>query len=223
MSATPADAVQAAPRKSRAAAMHLDPASRVFVLLAGAACLLPLLLQLPRTLATEIAIAALAIALGAWRRPLAGWVRVVLAIALTAAVLATMGFNFGRDTGCAMLAAMLAIKPAETDNVRDARSLLGFGLFAPFATFLLDQGPLSLHEPAREAAHGPHGGAIDGDGGTGHACASVCASGRRRARRRCSAGPSTSSCQRCGSQISTIRLAPSTSTRSRWRPPYSCR
>ena len=144
MSAIPVDAIPAAPPRARTAALHLDPASRVFVLLAGAACLLPLLLQLPRTLAAEVAVAALAIAVGAWRRPLAGWVRVVLAIALTAAVLASMGFNFGRDTGCAMLAAMLAIKPAETDNVRDARSLLGFGLFAPFATFLLDQGPLSL-------------------------------------------------------------------------------
>jgi transglutaminase-like putative cysteine protease len=39
---------------------------------------------------------------------------------------------------------MLAIKPAETAGVRDARSLLGFALFAPFATFLLDQGPMAL-------------------------------------------------------------------------------
>ncbi|UHQ18394.1 DUF3488 and transglutaminase-like domain-containing protein [Lysobacter sp. KIS68-7] len=130
-------------RKPRTA-LKLDPPSRVFVLLAGAACLLPLLLQLPRTLAAEIALAAVAIAIGAWQRPLAGWVRVILALALTAAVVAAMGFNFGRDTGCAMLAAMLAVKPAETDNVRDARSLLGFALFAPFATFLLDQGPVSL-------------------------------------------------------------------------------
>ena len=39
---------------------------------------------------------------------------------------------------------MLAIKPAETPRLRDARSLLGFALFAPFAAFLLDQGPLTL-------------------------------------------------------------------------------
>src|SRR3546814_6317852 len=43
-----------------------------------------------------------------------------------------------------MLAAMLAIKPAETFSLRDARSLIGFALFAPFGTFLLDQGPLPL-------------------------------------------------------------------------------
>ena len=32
----------------------------------------------------------------------------------------------------------------ELRTLRDARSLLGFALFAPFATFLLDEGPLSL-------------------------------------------------------------------------------
>jgi transglutaminase-like putative cysteine protease len=70
--------------------------------------------------------------------------RLLLGAALVGAVLATSGFAFGRDTGCALLAAMLAIKPAETFSLRDGRSLLGFALFAPFATFLLDQGPLSL-------------------------------------------------------------------------------
>jgi transglutaminase-like putative cysteine protease len=124
--------------------MRLDARTRAISLIAGGACLLPLLLQLQRNLAIGIAVGGVAIALGAWRRPPSAWVRMVLALALAAAVFATMGVNFGRDTGCAMLAAMLAVKPAETDNLRDARSLLGFALFAPFATFLLDQGPLSL-------------------------------------------------------------------------------
>lgn len=39
---------------------------------------------------------------------------------------------------------MLAIKPGETRSLRDHRSLLGFALFAPFAAFLLDQGPLTM-------------------------------------------------------------------------------
>jgi transglutaminase-like putative cysteine protease len=43
-----------------------------------------------------------------------------------------------------LLATMLALKPVELRHRRDARSLLGFALFSPFATFLLDQGPLSL-------------------------------------------------------------------------------
>jgi transglutaminase-like putative cysteine protease len=43
-----------------------------------------------------------------------------------------------------VLAAMLALKPSETFSLRDGRSLVGFALFAPFAAFLLDQGPASL-------------------------------------------------------------------------------
>ncbi len=124
--------------------IRLDPRSRAMVLVAGAACVTPLLLRLEPKLATGIAVACIAVALGSWRRPLAAWLRAVLALGMAGVVFASMGVNFGRDTGCAILAAMLAVKPAETDSVRDARSLLGFALFAPFATFLLDQGPLSL-------------------------------------------------------------------------------
>jgi transglutaminase-like putative cysteine protease len=122
----------------------LDPQSRAWALLAAGACLLPLLLQLPTTLALGIGVSALLVAALSWRRPLPGWLRLLLALVLVGAVLATSRFAFGRDTACAMLAAMLAIKPAETSSLRDARSLLGFALFAPFATFLLDQGPLPL-------------------------------------------------------------------------------
>ncbi|WP_152599974.1 transglutaminase TgpA family protein [Noviluteimonas dokdonensis] len=124
--------------------IRLDPRSRATVLIAGAACVLPLLLRLEPKLAIGTAVAGVAVAIGAWRRPLPAWLRVMLALGLAVAVFATMGVNFGRDTGCAILAAMLAVKPAETDSVRDGRSLLGFALFAPFATFLLDQVPLSL-------------------------------------------------------------------------------
>ena len=70
--------------------------------------------------------------------------RLLLGVGLVGAVFAASGFGVGRDTGCALLAAMLAIKPTETFTLRDGRSLVGFALFAPFATFLLDQGPLSL-------------------------------------------------------------------------------
>ncbi len=128
----------------RTAALQLDPRARGWTLAAAGACLLPLLLQLPWTLALGIFAAAAACAALSWRRPLPGWSRLLLAIALAGAVLAAARFHFGRDTACALLAAMLAIKPAETAGVRDARSLLGFALFAPFATFLLDQGPLAL-------------------------------------------------------------------------------
>lgn len=122
----------------------LDPRSRRWVLLSAGACLLPLLLQLPLLIAVTIALSAVAVVAMSWRQPLHGLIRLFLSVALIATVLAMSGFSVGRDTGCALLAAMLAIKPSETFGLRDARSLLGFALFAPFATFLLDQGPLSL-------------------------------------------------------------------------------
>jgi hypothetical protein len=122
----------------------LDAATRGWCYAAAAACLLPLLLQLPRANAFAIAACALVVGELSWRRPLPWWLRALLALAVFGVVFAAHGFAFARDTGCALLAAMLALKPSETVRVRDARSLLGFALFAPFATFLLDQGPLSL-------------------------------------------------------------------------------
>ncbi|MCA1714236.1 MAG: DUF3488 domain-containing protein, partial [Gammaproteobacteria bacterium] len=92
----------------------LDPQSRGWTLLAAAACLLPLLLQLPPRTAAVIAVAGLAIVALSWRRPLPGWLRLLLAVALVGGVLTASRFAFGRDTGCALLAAMLSIKPAET-------------------------------------------------------------------------------------------------------------
>lgn len=117
--------------------------SRRLVLLATAVCLLPLLLQLPRSLGFGFGISALAIMALSWRQPMPTLLRVVLGIGGILAV-AAVAPGIGRDTACAVLAAMLALKPAETFSLRDGRSLIGFALFAPFATFLLDQGPLSL-------------------------------------------------------------------------------
>lgn len=122
----------------------LDPALRRWALLVGAVCLLPLLLQLPPSLAVLVAVTAVAVAGLAWQRPLPPWLRALLTLAVVGLVMSLSGFKLGRDTGSALLAAMLAIKPSETTSLRDARSLVGFALFAPFATFLLDQGPLSL-------------------------------------------------------------------------------
>lgn len=113
-------------------------------MLTGGVCLVPLLLHLPPAIGVALAATAVAVAALAWGRPVPQIVRVLLAVAAIAAVLSLSGFRLGRDTGAALLAAMIAIKPAETFALRDARSLVGFGLFAPFATFLLDQGPLAL-------------------------------------------------------------------------------
>ena len=127
----------------KAAAPAMDPGSRRLVLLATAANLVPLLLQLPPTLGIAFGVGAVAIAALSWTRVLPAVLRIAIGLGAIAAV-ASVSPGIGRDTACAVLAAMLALKPSETVSLRDGRSLVGFGLFAPFATFLLDQGPTSL-------------------------------------------------------------------------------
>lgn len=129
---------------ARSQAPPLEPTSRRWALLAGASCLLPLLLQLPPQIALTIAGVGIGIGVLSWRRPLPAALRLLMVLGLVGAVLVMSRFALGRDTGCALLAAMFALKPSETYTLRDARSLIGFALFGPFATFLLDQGPLSL-------------------------------------------------------------------------------
>lgn len=126
------------------AAPTLARNARTWTLASAALALLPLLLQLPPMLATVIALAALLTAALSWRRVLPMPVRLLLVLGMLAAIVWQMGLvRPGRDTGCALLAAMLAIKSSELRSLRDARSLLGFALFSPFAAFLLDQGPLT--------------------------------------------------------------------------------
>lgn len=121
----------------------LDSQARRWTLASAGLALLPLLLQLPPLLAGVIAGTALLIALLARRGVLPAPIRLLLVAAMLALVYLQLGARPGRDTGCALLAAMLAIKTSELRTLRDARSLLGFALFAPFAAFLLDQGPLT--------------------------------------------------------------------------------
>ncbi|MFT4178077.1 MAG: DUF3488 and transglutaminase-like domain-containing protein [Thermomonas sp.] len=121
----------------------MSPAARAQAQVAASACLLPLLLQLPMSLGISFGIGAVVVAVASWKKPLPALLRLLLGLGGLLAV-ATVLPGIGRDTGCAVLATMLALKPAETTSLRDGRSLVGFGLFAPFATFLLDQGPVSL-------------------------------------------------------------------------------
>lgn len=122
----------------------LDRNARNWTLASAALALLPLLLQLPPLLAGVIALAAIFTAALSRRTVLPMPVRLLLVLAMLGAIVWQMGMvRPGRDTGCALLAAMLAIKSSELRSMRDARSLLGFALFSPFAAFLLDQGPLT--------------------------------------------------------------------------------
>ncbi|NDK37722.1 DUF3488 domain-containing protein [Pseudoxanthomonas gei] len=123
---------------------RIDKASRLWTLATAGLSLMPLLLQLPGGLALAIVTAALLATAVAWRKPMPAGLRLLLALVVVAAVLWKMEFRLGRDTGCALLAAMIAIKPSETSTLRDARSMVGFALFAPFSAFLLDQGPMTM-------------------------------------------------------------------------------
>jgi len=122
---------------------RIDDGTRRWLLAAWALCLVPLLLQLaPVTALATATVGALTVAMS-WRHTLPSVLKLTLIALAVGAVVANYP-GIGRDTGCALLAALLAIKPAETATVRDARSLVGFALFAPFSTFLLDAGPASL-------------------------------------------------------------------------------
>lgn len=122
----------------------ISASSRLWINLVTALSLLPLLLQLPGVLAALFGITTLSVALWSWRRAMPLLLRLLLIGVMLACIYWQMGANPGRDNGCALLAAMLAIKSSELRTLRDARSLIGFSLFAPFAAFLLDQGPSTL-------------------------------------------------------------------------------
>ncbi|MGH8053332.1 MAG: transglutaminase TgpA family protein [Stenotrophomonas sp.] len=129
---------------SRLPSPPLGSHARGWVLLTTALSLLPLLLQLPGVLAGVFGATALIVAALSWRRPVPLLLRLLLIATMLVTIYWQMGASPGRDTGCALLTAMLAIKSSELRTLRDARSLLGFALFAPFAAFLLDQGPTTL-------------------------------------------------------------------------------
>ena len=176
----------------------LDRNARNWTLASAALALLPLLLQLPPLLAGVIAAAALVTAVLSWRKVLPMPVRLLLVLVMLGAIAWQMGMvRPGRDTGCALLAAMLAIKSSELRSRRDARSLLGFALFSPFAAFLLDQGPLTTVLAALAGISALLAlQRLAGD--EGHA-----AEGRCRARRRGAGGPRR--------PFSPVTLAPSRS------------
>lgn len=123
----------------------LDRTTFLWCAAAVTASLLPVLPSLPPWLAAALlAVAALGIAYGWFGRKLSPWIRLPLTLGLAGLVLFAYNFRFGRDTGAALLATMLALKLLETRSVRDARSVLSFSLFAIMAGFLQDQGPQTL-------------------------------------------------------------------------------
>jgi len=122
----------------------LDAPLRRAVVLAVLASALPLLLHLPGAVAAGLGVVALVAGWSALRRPLHPVLRILLVVVISAAVLAGFGFRVGRDAGSALLLAMLVLKLSELRDLDDARRLVAYALFAPFAAFLQDQGPLTL-------------------------------------------------------------------------------
>lgn len=120
----------------------LPRSTRRWCLLAAGASALPLLALVPAWLAALLVAAGVLAFYSEKPWPIA--LRFVLTLMLGGLVIAAFDFRVGRDTSCAGLLAMLMLKPFETHSQRDAQSLLGFSLFAPFAAFLQDQGPVTL-------------------------------------------------------------------------------
>ena len=120
----------------------LGRSTRRWCLLAAGASALPMLPLMPAWLAAVLG-AIFALSWFSEKPWPAAW-RLVLTLLVAGLVLSAFQFRIGRDTSCAGLVAMLLLKPFETHTRRDAQSLLGFSLFAPFAAFLQDQGPVTL-------------------------------------------------------------------------------
>ncbi len=127
----------------------LDRRSLWWSVAATTACLLPLARFVPVWLTALIgALLAIGLSLRLTRRALPMPLRLLLTIGIAGVILwdygVVFGARFGRDTGTALLAAMLALKTLELRRLRDARLIVSFGLFALMAGFLQDQGPLTL-------------------------------------------------------------------------------
>ena len=99
--------------------------------------LLAILRVVPDRLAGFIALIALTLAIIARRTAILAPVRLALLCLTSICVCWEEDLRLDRQTGCAVLAAMLALKTAELRHVRDGQILIGFSLMAPFAACLL--------------------------------------------------------------------------------------
>jgi transglutaminase-like putative cysteine protease len=122
----------------------LTPALRRAVVISVLAAALPLLLNLPETVAIGISAVALVSGWSALRKPLPLALRLLLVVVITGAVLVGFGFRLGRDAGSALMLSMLVLKLSELRDFDDAKRVVAYALFAPFAAFLQDQGPITL-------------------------------------------------------------------------------
>ena len=74
------------------------------------------------------------------RGRISAWLRIVLLVAVPAAVIAVYGTPFGREPGAAIVCGLLVVKLLESERVRDARMAIGFACFILMSALLFDQG-----------------------------------------------------------------------------------
>jgi len=106
----------------------------------------------PHLLHLQPWVAAFVLAIGAWRllaelrgwRLPSAWTRALIALGVTAAVIATYATITGLDGGTALLALMSALKLLETRSPRDHVVLIFIGWFLCLAAFLYAQGMLTV-------------------------------------------------------------------------------
>jgi transglutaminase-like putative cysteine protease len=134
--------VSAAP--AAALAPVLTPSLRRAVVVAVLAAALPLLLHLPEMVGMGIGAVAVVSGWSALRKPLPLALRLLLVVVITGALLVEFGFRVGRDAGSALMLSMLMLKLSELREFDDAKRVVAYALFAPFAAFLQDQGPITL-------------------------------------------------------------------------------
>lgn len=114
----------------------------------------PLLAGLPHTAHLPMWLTGVCALLWLWRlllaltgRPLPGlWVRIVLALAAVAVVLAQFGLFIGRTGGVPLLVLLLFVKLMESDTWRHQRFALLLSYFVALSVFLHDQSlPMSVY------------------------------------------------------------------------------
>ena len=73
------------------------------------------------------------------RRRVTAWLRIVMLVAIPAAVMAVYGSPLGQEPGAAIVCGLLVLKVLESESIRDARMAIGFACFILMSALLFDQ------------------------------------------------------------------------------------
>ncbi|MEM9532962.1 MAG: DUF3488 domain-containing protein, partial [Pseudomonadota bacterium] len=73
------------------------------------------------------------------RKPMPGWLRLLVTLTCIAGIVASFGTVLGRQAGVALLCTMLALKLSETFKRRDVFLIISLAYFVVITQFLFDQ------------------------------------------------------------------------------------